>query len=188
MTCRPGHAPKWPDFEPGNAVALSHGGYSPAAIDERAVEVRHHLFELAPWLNDDPTYVIQVARFVRVEARAQLLGDAIASKAADKGILSVGARLLEAATAADRLAARLADDLGLSPLGRARLKTTVAAGELGEASLVERLAVAAKTRTQDRESIDRQLRARRRAGGRVSDTQKPIGKVGNLTRDPELRF
>ncbi len=101
------------------------------------MQVTHHLFELAPWLSDDPVYVIPVARFVRVEARSQLLSEAIATKAADGGILKVGARILEVAAATDRLAAKLADDLGLSPLGKARLKTYTAAGGLGGATLAD---------------------------------------------------
>ena len=131
----PARGYSWPPFEEGNTVALKHGGYSESAITERAAEVTHHLFELAPWLAEDPVYVIPVARFVRVEARSQLLSEAIAAKAADCGILKVGPRILEAATACDRLAAKLADDLGFSPLGKARLKTYTAAGELGGATL-----------------------------------------------------
>jgi hypothetical protein len=137
MTCRPGHAPKWPDFEPGNVVALRHGAYSDQVIEQRAELVRHQLFDLAPWLAQDPTFVVAVARFVRVEARSQLLAEAIATKAEKSGILSVGARMLEAATSTDRLAAKLGDDLGLSPLGKARLKALTAAGEVGAATLAD---------------------------------------------------
>lgn len=46
-------------------------------ITERAKQVTHQLFELAPWLAKDPTYVIPVAGFVCVEARSQLLKQAI---------------------------------------------------------------------------------------------------------------
>ena len=133
----PARGYSWPPFEDGNTAALVHGGYSDSAITERAEQVTHHLFELAPWLADDDVYVIPVARFVRVEARSQMLSEAIAEKAAEKGILSVGARIIEAATACDRLATRLADDLGLSPLGKAKLKALTAAGELGAASLAD---------------------------------------------------
>jgi len=133
----PARGYSWPPFEEGNTVALRHGGYSESAITARAAEVTHHLFDVAPWLADDLVCVIPVARIVRVEARSQLLSEAIAAKAADNGILSVGSRILEAATACDRLAAKLADDLGLSPLGKARLKTYTAAGELGGAALAD---------------------------------------------------
>src|ERR1700728_908804 len=128
---RPARGYSWPPFEP------IHGAYSPKMIEERAELVRHQLFDLAPWLADDPVYVIPVARFVRIEARSQLLAEAIAAKTEKSGILSVGARMLESATSTDRLAAKLGDDLGLSPLGRPRLKAVTAAGELGEASLAE---------------------------------------------------
>jgi len=123
--------------EPGNTRAVTHGGYSEQAITERAAELTHHLLELCPWLAEDPVYVIPVARFVRVEARSQLLSEGIAAKAAKDGKLKVGSRLLDSAATTDRLAARLADDLGLSPLGKARLKTFTAAGELGAASLAD---------------------------------------------------
>ena len=77
---QPARGCSWPPFEEGNTAALQHGGYSESDITERAAEVMHRLLENAPWLNDEPVYVIPVARFVRVEARSQLLGEAICSK------------------------------------------------------------------------------------------------------------
>lgn len=130
------HPKPLPPTELGNTRALTHGGYSESAITERAALVSHHLMDLCPWLAEDPAYVIAVARFVRVEARSQLLGEAIAMQAAERGILKIGARLLEAAAQTDRLSAKLGDDLGISPLGKARLKAETAQGELGEAALV----------------------------------------------------
>jgi hypothetical protein len=136
-TRTPGRWQPGPPFPRGNTLHLEHGGYSETEITKRAEQVTHSLFELAPWLQDDPSFVVAVARFVRVEARSQLLAEGIAAKADKSGILSVGARMLEAATSVDRLAAKLGDDLGISPLGKARLKAMTAAGELGEASLAD---------------------------------------------------
>jgi hypothetical protein len=136
----PARGYSWKPFEP------VHGAYSGAEIDKRALQVRHQLFDLAPWLADEPVYVIPVARFVRVEARSQLLAEAIASKTDAQGILSVGSRMLEAATACDRLAAKLGDDLGLSPLGKAKLKAMTAAGEIGAEGLAELLERGRKAR------------------------------------------
>ncbi len=146
----------WPPFEDGNTAALTHGAYSESVVTERAAQVTHNLFALAPWLADDPIYVIPVARFCRVEARSQLLAEAIAEKGADKGILTVGARMIEAAAATDRLAAKLGDDLGLSPLGKAKLKALTAAGEIGIASLADLAERGSEIRKRRQAAIDQE--------------------------------
>ena len=40
MTCRPGHPPRHPPFEPGNRAARRHGVWAADASDEAALVVR----------------------------------------------------------------------------------------------------------------------------------------------------
>src|ERR1700688_1830530 len=53
MTCRPGHAPRHPDFAPGNVVALKHGATpTPRRAEQVAAEVEALAEEVAirfPW-------------------------------------------------------------------------------------------------------------------------------------------
>jgi hypothetical protein len=116
---RPARGYSWKPF-----VAV-HGADSPAAVEARAELVRHELFEVCPWLDQDKD-VIAVARFLRAEARALMLHENITTVAARDGIAKVPVRQWEQATAADRLAAQLGNVLGLDPTGRARLQQTVA--------------------------------------------------------------
>ena len=76
--------PRHPDFEPGNTAALVRDGDSPRTIEARAAEVREQLFEIAPWL-DKAAFVPAVARFLRAEAREQLIHQHIAKWSAEKG-------------------------------------------------------------------------------------------------------
>ena len=111
MTCRPDHSPRFPDFWPGHTLSLVHGGYSSREIDKRAGELRHRLGDWVQEMDE-----LAIARALRVEARARLAHDAAVDKA-EKGDLRSG-RLLEDATAADRLADQLSADLGQTPKGR----------------------------------------------------------------------
>ena len=130
MTCRPGHPPRHPDFEPGNELALRHGTYSPRAVAERAALVHASLLEVAPWCAED-RYLPSVNRYLQATARETLAHEALMAG----GKLST--RLLETATAAARLAWQMGDQLGLTPAGHARLKMLTAGGEHAEASLAD---------------------------------------------------
>lgn len=134
MTCRPGHAPKHPDFEPGNSAALKFGVYSPVVIEAKAAEVHAELLRVAPWC-DEERYLPSVLRYLQATAREQLAHEAIANSS------KVSPRLFEVATACARLAWVMADQLGLTPAGHARLKVLVAdatSAEAGLADLAER--------------------------------------------------
>ena len=74
MTCRPGHPPRHPDFEPGNTVALTAGHRSERAIAARVPATRAELLEVAPWLADAAD-ADAVARYLRVETRARMLDE-----------------------------------------------------------------------------------------------------------------
>jgi hypothetical protein len=123
-------APRHPDFEPGNAAALVHGTYSPRAIAERAELVHTSLLDVAPWV-DEPHFAPSVHRYLQATARETLAHDALMASP------KLSPRLLEAATAAARLAWAMGDALGLTPAGHAKLKMLVAGGEHAEASLAD---------------------------------------------------
>lgn len=139
MTCREGHAPKFPDFEPKNQMALKHGAYSVQAIAERAAQVHQELVLVAPWL-DQPQYSPSLLRYLQATAREQLAHKALVDSP------KFSPRALEAATAAARLAWAMGDSLGLTPLGHARLRAVVADAVTAEVSLAELADVGARIR------------------------------------------
>lgn len=119
---------------PGNTLALKHGTYSPAAIAAQADRVHDALLEVAPWCNQ-PEYLPSVRRYLDATAREQMAHRAIEASP-DK----VSPRLLEAATAASRLAWQMGDALGLTPSGHAKLKTLTAASVHAEVGLADLIA------------------------------------------------
>lgn len=129
----PARGYSWPPFEKGNQLAvgntaaLVHGATSPRAIAERAELVHAHLIETCPWL-DEPRYAPSLQRYLTATAREQLAHEAYMAE-------PTKARLLEAATAAARLAWSIGAELGLTPAGHARLRILTAGGEHAEASL-----------------------------------------------------
>ncbi len=133
----------WPDrrrAEPGNELSVRHGAYSPAKIAAKAAAVHEALLEVAPWCNE-PHYLPSVNRYLDATAREQLAHRAIEASAG-----KVSPRLLEAATAASRLAWQMGDQLGLTPAGHARLKTITAASVGAEASLADLMATGREAR------------------------------------------
>jgi hypothetical protein len=58
---------------------------------------------------------------------------------------SVSSRVWEQATAAARLAAKLGSDLGLDPIGHARIRALSAGAEVTEATLADLAATGAQT-------------------------------------------
>lgn len=124
----------WAPFEEGNTVALVHGGNSQRAIAAKAIEVHETLIDHAPYLAE-AIFAPQVNRYLQATAREQLLHEYIIKLSDDKGPQAVPSRVWEQSTAATRLAAKLADDLGLSPRGHAELKAIAASAETAESSL-----------------------------------------------------
>jgi hypothetical protein len=104
--------------ETGRALATRHGVYSSAAIAERAEDVHGRLLELFPEL-DSPRLIGSVKRYVDAVAKEQLATEALLQQH-EEGKMSP--RLLEAANSATRLAQELADQLGLSVEGHARIR------------------------------------------------------------------
>ena len=139
-------------YEVGNLAALRHGAYSDRTIAERAEQVHAQLLDVAPWL-DQPWMAPALDRYLRACAREQLAHDGIEKAAAEKGPDKIPTRLLEAATAATRLAATLAADLGLSPFGHARLRAVAGAAATTEHTL-EQLAEEGRAIRERRELED----------------------------------
>jgi len=122
-----------PPFESGNRAALVHGASSPAVIAERAETVHAELLTFAPYL-DEPRFMPAIRRYLSAAAREALLDEHIGKLSAEKGTGAVPARVWEQCTAAARLAAKLGDDLGLSPIGHARIRSLSAGAGASEAS------------------------------------------------------
>jgi hypothetical protein len=124
----------------GNTLALRHGAFSERSIEQRASEIHGDLLAAAPWLSE-PFLAPALLRYLRACAREQLAHEGILKAAESKGPEKIPTRLLEAATAAARLSAALAHELGLSPQGHAKLRAiagTAAATEAALADLAEK--------------------------------------------------
>ena len=117
-----------PPFTEGNAVSVRHGAYSERAIAERAEQVHGELLEHAPYLAE-PRFIPAVNRYLHAASREALLDEYIQRLSAEKGAGAVPARVWEQATAAARLAAKLGSDLGLDPIGHARIRALSAGAE-----------------------------------------------------------
>ncbi len=138
----------WPErrrAEPGNALALKHGAQSERSIEAKAAEIHDHLEQVAPWLAQ-PEFAPALLRYLRAASREELLHRHIEQMAATKGVEKVASRTWEQATAAARLAAALAQELGLTPLGHARLKVLTAASVGAEVGLEDLIASGRKAR------------------------------------------
>jgi len=132
----PARGYSWPPFEDGNTAALVHGADSPRAIAARADEVHEALLEHAPYL-DEPRFIPAVSRYLQAAAREALLHDHIVAVSASKGPGAVSSRLWEQATAATRLAAKLGSDLGLDPIGHARIRALSVGADVAQESLAD---------------------------------------------------
>lgn len=116
----------WPPFEPGNTLSLRHGAFSPQAIAAKAEQVHNELVLQAPWLAEEK-YAPALKRYLDATAR-----EALAHNALMASPNRVSPRLVEAATAAARLAWQMGDALGLTPAGHQKLKLLVAGAAVAE--------------------------------------------------------
>jgi hypothetical protein len=126
-----------PPFEPGNDLAeVKSGAYSPRRIAETAERVHEEIVAVAPWL-DEPHFAPSIVRYLNAAARERLLHDHIMRMTEEHGVGSVSSRTFEQATAATRLAAKLGQDLGLDPIGHARLRAVAANASISAATLAD---------------------------------------------------
>jgi hypothetical protein len=110
----------WPPFEPGNMVALRHGGFSEQLAAQTIEEIAPRLLEVAPWLAR-PEYALAVARYLRSEALALVTFSAIERILVEDGAEAVPERLWQAHNAAANTARREGSVLGLDPASRERI-------------------------------------------------------------------
>jgi hypothetical protein len=140
----PARGYSWPPFEPGNLKALRHGANSPRLIAEKAREVHAALLDVAPYLAE-PKFLPAVNRYLQAAAREALLHDHVSRVSAGQGPGAVPSRTWEQATAAARLAAKLATDLGLDPIGHARIRALSVNAEAVEMTLGDLMAEGRRT-------------------------------------------
>lgn len=126
---------KWESFKPGNQVALRHGADHrrvTAVAAERAELLHTELSEAFPFIH--ALDKVQVERYCRVEARAQLLHEWIMKvvegeevvpgrgrNAGGTGVAAVPPSVWTEATRADATAAKIWQEMGGDPTGRFRL-------------------------------------------------------------------
>ncbi|MGD0985085.1 MAG: hypothetical protein ABSA65_14915 [Acidimicrobiales bacterium] len=130
----PARGYSWPPFEPGNIAHLKHGAFSSRAVGERAGLVLQELAAQRPDLVADEN-ALSLALLARATAREELAHEGL--EAASAAGRDVSPRLLEAATAAARVARELADSLGIGPLAAAQLRQTRSSAALNVASLAQ---------------------------------------------------
>jgi hypothetical protein len=124
VTCLPGHAPRHPDFEPGNTAAERHGAHSERRWRPLAEELRARVIVDAPWLTR-PSFAMALEAWSVCEAKARLVDDWLDAN----GLLDESGVPFAANTLADRLAARcitLRAQCGLDPVSFAKLLSTFA--------------------------------------------------------------
>ncbi len=110
----------WAPFQFGNRAAVRHGAFCKAIISKKANELRTALVWECPWLLDGDIQALELLCWV--EARARLLHLHVMRVAAEQGVEAVPRYLWGEARRADLRAMKLTDSLGLSPMGRARLR------------------------------------------------------------------
>jgi hypothetical protein len=132
---------------PGNKLAVRHGANSPELVAERAEKIHCNLLNVAPWLDQD-MFIPAVSRYLQAAATESLLDDYVQRIAAEKGVERVSVRVFEQLTSARRLAAKLASDLGLDPIGHARILSLKTSADVAHETLAD-------LRSQGREVIDR---------------------------------
>jgi hypothetical protein len=130
MTCKPGHSPKYPDFEAGNTLALRHGAWSPRKIDPRAQDLVAQIAPTVTWWQDCD--MPAVWSWARCESRIELLNEFLAGRDLDDEKVRPAAELL---TRLESQAMGHRSRLGLDPLSRARLGRDTAAASVDLARL-----------------------------------------------------
>jgi hypothetical protein len=122
-----------PPFESGHTLSIRHGANSERAIAERAEVVHDELLLHAPYL-DEERFIPAVERYLKAAAREVLLDEYVQRVTAEQGAGAVPAKVWEQVTAAARLAAKLGSDLGLDPIGHARIRALSGAAGAAESS------------------------------------------------------
>jgi hypothetical protein len=133
MTCRPGHAPRHPDFTEGNQVAERHGAFSARRWRPLAEELAAEALDESPWLTR-PAFRRAVHAWATTEAKAELVDRYLDGH----GLLNAEGVPHPANALSDRLHARaitLRGQLGFDPVSFAKLLATFAGIPGGEDAL-----------------------------------------------------
>jgi len=131
-------------------------------------------------------YAPAVARYLQATAREQLLHRFITETVAERGAGAVPSRTWEQVTAATRLAAQLSTQLGLDPIGHARLQAVAGAAQVTQITIADLVEQGARTRQSaearmvDAEGRESRLNAEARIGPGVS-----AGELLDLEADGE---
>jgi hypothetical protein len=121
--------------QPGNDLAITHGAYSRLRLQPRAELLRDELAALVPFGCEADAPLLDLASFTlaQVERAALVLAieQAEVARAAEEGAEPPARldRLAADSRAWTKLAARLLDQLGLSPTARGRLAGDLATAE-----------------------------------------------------------
>jgi hypothetical protein len=138
------------DFEPGNELSLRHGAYSVRKVGERAEIVRSELLAQRPDLAD-PESASTLSLYCRALAREEICHLAVEAGSLSPHVLevikrqfpqmlqpgNVSPRLIEATTAAARVASELGAQLGIGPLASAQLREVRSKAALNVAALLQ---------------------------------------------------
>lgn len=106
--------PRCIGFQPGNALALTHGSYSAVQLTPRARELAETVRSVAPVVSQADEFII--ASFGLILARIERASEALEGAEPDE-LLRLNADL----RAWTGMALKYADSLGLTPGSRARL-------------------------------------------------------------------
>jgi hypothetical protein len=123
--------------QPGNTLALSHGGWSDRIVNPLARELVAHAQGLVEYLRD-PSYDVAVWAWARTEARVLV----VSAWLDEHGTIDENGTPRPAAAQLlqwENLASKQRQRLGLDPLSRAALGRDVAASKLDLARLYEQL-------------------------------------------------
>jgi hypothetical protein len=143
---RPARGYSWPPFEVGNFVPVRHGRRSPRITDSLSSAVADALVKTEPWLADK-RHALALSVLAGNEAIRLLLLYRIECLVLEGNDDELKSRLIEDALSAGRAVLKTASELGMTPTGRARLAAISTSVEIGQHTLVEQLATAAKNRT-----------------------------------------
>lgn len=109
----------WADFTDGNDASHTHGANSKQKVDPLAIEFRDRLIAECPWMAEIDAG--QIMRYCRAQVREHLLHTYIEERVDELGVGAVAVGTWQSADNAAKLAAKLAQDLGLDPTGRFKL-------------------------------------------------------------------
>lgn len=100
-------------FGPGHKTGLFSGQYSKEIVEARAPVVLRRLIDMYPMVLDFPEWVIE--RYVKVEARLDLMYEYFMELCATVGIAQVPSALNSEIAKAEQISLNYAKELGITP-------------------------------------------------------------------------